>query len=163
MTNFKNTQSTNQASGNGGAPNASAESYQDRLSRILAKAGATAKTPQPSKQSAAAQPPAANSAQTAVNIVSQYGAALKTDPTKVLNLELEFASAAGASEEIYLKCYPDAAGHAVWDMFGIDISYVVPDPIANGYTLYDDYYRGIPDQLLMSELSAAKITSSRIL
>lgn len=97
------------------------------------------------------------------DMISQYGVELKRDPTKVMLLDIAFASANGLREKIYFKCCPDANGHAVWDLFGINISYTMPDSIAKNYMLYKDYYRGIPDNLIMSELKAATIVSYQIL
>lgn len=129
----------------------------DRLQQILAMAG---QTPAQRSQTQAQQA----QAQQAANIQAMlqgYLQALAQDPRKILECDVEFPANPGANDTIYIKCYADASNNIYWDVFGDDISYIIPGRIAN-YQLLDYYYRGITDADFQADMATATVRSHRI-
>lgn len=129
----------------------------DRLQQILAMAGQT-----PAQRAQAqAQQNLANNAAGILAMLQGYLQAVSQDPRKVLACDIEFSANPGANADMYFKCYADQAGNLYWDVFGDDISYVVPSRIAS-YQLYDDYYKGVTDADFQADMAAATVHSHRI-
>lgn len=134
-----------------------AQTPADKLQQILAMAG---KTPAQRAQYHAQQA-AASAAANIQAMLQGYMQAVSQDPRKVLRCDIEFQANPGANEEAYFKCYGDAAGNIYWDMFGNDISYIVPSRIAS-FHLYDDYYKGVPNADFMADMATATVHAHSI-
>lgn len=129
----------------------------DRLQQILAMAG---KTPAQRAQAQAQQ----NQASGAANIqtmLNAYMQALSQDARKVLMCDIEFAANPGANDDVYFRCYVGQNNIVYWDVFGQDISHLIPNRIAN-YALYDDYYKGVPDSDFQADMTTATVHSHQI-
>lgn len=139
------------------APQAGPVDPNARLQQILAMAG---KTPAQRAQ-AQAQQAAANAAAGIQAVIQAYMQAVAQDPRKALMCDIEFQANPQANDDVYFKCYGDAAGNIYWDVFGNDISYIMPSRIAS-FHLYDDYYKGVPHADFMADMATATIHSNRI-
>ena len=139
------------------APQAPAapQTPQDRLQQILAMAG---QTPAQRAQAQAQQAHASAQANIAAMLQS-YLQAVSQDPRKILHCDIEFAANQGANADIWFKCYGDAAGNIYWDVFGEDISYTVSNTKIDGYALFDNYYRGVPDADFRADMATATVHS----
>lgn len=131
---------------------------QDKLSQILAKAG---QTPAQRAQSQA-RAKQANPQAYVNNMLQGFMSALVQDPAKLLKCDIEFSGNAGANDDLYFKCYVDAKNNIFWDVFGSDISYIIPGAW-DQYAVYQDYYRGIPDQAFRAELVNGIIHSDAVI
>lgn len=131
---------------------------QDKLSQILAQAG---QTPAQRAQSQT-QAKQANQQAYINNMLQGFMSALTQDPTKLLKCDIEFSGNAGANDDLYFKCYADAKNNIFWDVFGSDISYIIPGSW-DQYAIYQDYYRGIPDQAFHTELANSTIHSDAVI
>ena len=139
------------------AAQAQPQNPNDRLQQILAMAGQT-----PAQRAQAqAQQNLANNAAGIMAMLQGYMQAVAQDPRKVLACDIEFSANPGANADVYFKCYADQAGSLYWDVFGDDISYVVPSRIGN-YRLYDDYYKGVADADFQADMASATVHSHRI-
>lgn len=129
----------------------------DRLQQILAMAG---KTPAQRAQAQAQQ----NQASGAANIqamLQAYMQSVAQDPRKVLKCDIEFQANPGANDELYFKCYADQNNNIYWDVFGLDISHVIPTRIGN-YQLYDDYYKGVTHADFMADMATATVHNHQV-
>lgn len=129
----------------------------DRLQQILAMAG---QTPAQRAQTQAQQ----NQAASAANIqamLQAYMQSVAQDPRKVLKCDIEFQANPGANDELYFKCYADQNNNIYWDVFGLDISHVIPTRIGN-YQLYDDYYKGVTHADFMADMATATVHSHQV-
>lgn len=131
---------------------------QDKLSQILTQAG---QTPAQRAQSQT-QAKQANQQAYVNNMLQGFMSALVQDPAKLLKCDIEFAGNAGANDDLYFKCYVDAKNNIFWDVFGSDISYIIPGSW-DQYAVYQDYYRGIPDQAFRAELVNGIIHSDAVI
>lgn len=129
----------------------------DKLQQILSMAG---KTPAQRAQMQTQQA-AANAAANIQAIIQNYMNAASQDFKKVLNCDIEFSGNPGANDALWFKCYDDQCGNICWDIFGIDIAYIIPPQISQ-YALYDDYYRGVPHANFMAAMATATIHSHSI-
>lgn len=128
-----------------------------KLQQILAMAG---QTPAQRAQSQA-QAAQMNSLANIQAMINSYMQALSQDARKVLKCDIEFSVNPGANDDVYFRCYVGQNNIIYWDVFGQDISHLIPNRIAN-YALYDDYYKGVPDSDFQSDMATATVHSHQI-